>query len=177
MPTLPFIYILSAQAIKKLFYIAPPAIPDNLAQRFINMMHKTLNLGTKSIILAGLLIWLITSAVFAGPYYLSRFNELFGGTFNGYKYATDSNFDWGQDLKRLKEFINAENIDKIAVDYFGGGNVKYYLGDKVEDWNSAMGSPLDSEIKWLAISNYTLQNATAKKLIISTETRKMNICG
>ncbi|MEK7478441.1 MAG: glycosyltransferase family 39 protein [Patescibacteria group bacterium] len=163
MPTLPFIYILSAQAIKKLFYIAPPAIPDNLAQRFINMMHKTLNLGTKSIILAGLLIWLITSAVFAGPYYLSRFNELFGGTFNGYKYATDSNFDWGQDLKRLKEFINAENIEKIAVDYFGGGNVKYYLGDKVEDWNSAMGNPLDSEIKWLAISNYTLQNATAKK--------------
>ena len=122
MPTFS-IYLYSFRAkLLKTFYIAPPAIPDNLAQRFINMMHKTLNLGTKSIILAGLLIWLITSAVFAGPYYLSRFNELFGGTFNGYKYATDSNFDWGQDLKRLKEFINAENR-KIAVDYFGGGNV------------------------------------------------------
>ena len=163
MPALPFIYILSAQAIKKLFYVAPPAIPDTLAQRFINMAHKALNLGTKSIILAGLLIWLITGAIFAGPYYLSRFNEFFGGTFDGYKYATDSNFDWGQDLKRLKEFVNAEGVDKIAVDYFGGGNVKYYLGNKAEDWNSAMGNPIENDIKWLAVSIQTLQNATAKK--------------
>ncbi|MDO8443342.1 MAG: glycosyltransferase family 39 protein [bacterium] len=172
MPMLPFIYILSAQAVKKLFYIAPPAIPDTLAQKFINMIRKILNLGTKSVILAGLLIWLITGAIFANPYYLSRFNEFFGGTFDGYKYATDSNFDWGQDLKRLKEFLDnppdtltgqAETIDKVAVDYFGGGNVKYYLGDKAEDWNSAMGSPLESGIKWLAISIHTLQNAIGKK--------------
>lgn len=163
MPTLPFIYILSAQTIKKLFYVAPRSIPDGLAQKLINTIHKILNLGTKFIILIGLLIWLLISTMSTNPFYLSRFNELFGGTFNGYKYATDSNFDWGQDLKRLKEFLDTENIDKIAVDYFGGGNVKYYLGDKAEDWNSAMGSPLESEIKWLAISNYTLQNAVAKK--------------
>ena len=163
MPTLPFIYILSAQAIKKLFYVAPRAIPGSLTERFMNAMHKILNLGIKYIILFGLLIWLITGTVFAGPYYLSRFNEFFGGTFNGYKYATDSNFDWGQDLKRLKEFTDAEKIDKIAVDYFGGGNVEYYLGDKAENWNSAMGSPLENGIKWLAVSNFTLQNATAKK--------------
>lgn len=167
MPALPFIYILSAQAIKKLFYIAPQAIPDGLTQKFLNTINKILNLGIKYIILLGLLIWLIAGAISASPYYLSRFNEFFGGTFNGYEYATDSNFDWGQDLKRLKEFVNNppnnEKIEKIAVDYFGGGNVKYYLGDQAEDWNSAMGNPLDSGIKWLAISNYTLQNATAKK--------------
>lgn len=163
MPALPFIYILSAQAVKKLFYVAPQAISDSLAQRFMNAMHKILNLGTKYIILFGLLIWLITATVFASPYYLSRFNEFFGGTFNGYKYATDSNFDWGQDLKRLKEFADAENIDKIAVDYFGGGNAKYYLGDIVEDWNSAMGDPIENNIKWLAVSNHTLQNAISKK--------------
>jgi hypothetical protein len=163
MPTLPFIYILSAQAIKKLFYTAPQNISDSLAQKFLNTMHKILNLGIKYMILSALLIWLITSTVFAGPYYLSRFNELFGGTFNGYKYATDSNFDWGQDLKRLKEFTDAEKIDKIAVDYFGGGNAKYYLDDKAENWNSAMGSPLENGITWLAVSNFTIQNATAKK--------------
>ena len=163
MPTLPFIYILSTQAIKKLFYIAPRDISDSLAQKFLNTINKILNLGMKYMILSGLLIWLITSTAFASPYYLSRFNELFGGTFNGYKYATDSNFDWGQDLKRLREFIDAENIEKIAIDYFGGGNAKYYLRDKAEDWNSAMDNPLDNGIKWLVISNYTLKNATAKK--------------
>ncbi|MHB9019494.1 MAG: ArnT family glycosyltransferase [Minisyncoccota bacterium] len=163
MPTLPFIYILSAQSIKKIFYIVPQNINDNLTQKLLNKIHKIINLGIKSIILGGVLIWLIIGTLSTDPYYLSRFNEFFGGNFGGYKYASDSNLDWGQDLKRLKEFVDSEKINKIAVDYFGGGNVKYYLGDKAENWNSAMGSPIENEIKWLAISNYTLQNAVSKK--------------
>lgn len=166
-PTLPFIYILSIQSIKKLFYIVPQAIPERLSERMVNIINKILNLGIKYIILSGLLIWLIIGTVSTKPYYLSRFNEFFGGTFNGYKYATDSNFDWGQDLKRLKVFLNDppnnEKIDKIAIDYFGGGNSTYYLGDKAENWDSSMGNPIDSNIKWLAVSNYTLQNAIGKK--------------
>ena len=40
---------------------------------------------------------------------------------DGYEYATDSNFDWGQDLKRLKIWLERIlNRKKIAVDYFGG---------------------------------------------------------
>lgn len=163
MPTLPFIYILSIGAIKKIFYIVPQNTSDNLSQKLTTTIHRILNLTIKYIILIGLLIWLMIGTINTNPYYLSRFNEFFGGNFDGYKYASDSNLDWGQDLKRLKEFVDAEKIDKIAVDYFGGGNVKYYLGDKAEDWNSAMGNPVENEIHWLAISNYTLQNAVAKK--------------
>jgi len=50
-------------------------------------------------------------------------------------------------------------VDKIAVDYFGGGNPRYYLGAKEVDWSSSKGNPADQEIHWLAISVNTLEGA------------------
>ncbi len=101
----------------------------------------------------------------AYPYYLSYFNDLVG-TNNGWKYVTDSNYDWGQDLKRLVNFVNnppqCEKIDKIAIDYFGGGSPTYYLGDKAVAWSSSKGNPLESNIKWLAVSVNSLQSAKGK---------------
>ena len=73
---------------------------------------------------------------------------------------TDSNYDWGQDLLRLKEFVAAHpEIDKIGVDYFGGGEPSYYLGTKEVNWWSARGNPTNEGIHWLAISVNTLQGA------------------
>ncbi len=114
--------------------------------------------------------WFILGTFIAFPYYISYFNELGGGTWNGYKYVTDSNYDWGQDLKRLSLFVNplagksitGKKIDKIAVDYFGGGNIKYYLGDKGEIWQSSKGNPKLQEINWIAISINSLQSALGK---------------
>ena len=45
------------------------------------------------------------------------------------------------------------------MDYFGGGEPKYYLGDKAEYWWSAKGNPRDFGIEWLAVSVNTLQGA------------------
>ena len=42
-----------------------------------------------------------------------------GGAQNGYKYLVDSNYDWGQDAKRLKKFLDARGIQHIYLDYFG----------------------------------------------------------
>ncbi len=164
MPTLPFIYILATQSIKKIFFVENQKITgDGLAQKLISTIIQIINLGIKYIILMGLLIWLIIGTISTSPYFLSRFNELFGETFNGYQYVVDSNFDWGQDLKRLKELVDnppaGEKIDKIAVDYFGGGNTKYYLGNKAQNWNSAMGNPTENGINWLAVSVNILQSA------------------
>ncbi len=58
--------------------------------------------------------------------------------------------------------MDEKNIDKIGVDYFGGGNLKYYLGDKVEPWWSARGNPKNSGIQWLAVSINSLQGALAE---------------
>ena len=105
--------------------------------------------------------WLMVEAAISYPFYLSYFNE-FAGTNNGWRYVTDSNYDWGQDLKRLKEFSDKESVDKIAIDYFGGGSPTYYLGDRTESWQSAKGNPLESNIEWLAVSINTIQGAKGR---------------
>jgi tetratricopeptide (TPR) repeat protein len=38
----------------------------------------------------------------------------------------DSNLDWGQDLKRLKKFIDEKKIGSIYLSYFGTANPCYY---------------------------------------------------
>lgn len=50
-----------------------------------------------------------------------------------------------------------EKIEKIAVDYFGGGDPVYYLGEKAEPWWSARGNPQNEGIEWLAVSVNVLQ--------------------
>ena len=108
------------------------------------------------------MLWFLVSVGRAYPHYLSYFNEAIG-TDNGWRYVTDSNYDWGQDLKRLKEFVDnppaGEKVDKIAVDYFGGGSPTYYLGGKAVLWQSVKGNPKESGVQWLAVSVGFLQNA------------------
>ncbi|MEK7553295.1 MAG: glycosyltransferase family 39 protein [Patescibacteria group bacterium] len=144
LPTMPFIYILTVSAAKKIVNSS--------------IIRKCL--------LAALFLWFALETLFATPYYLSYFNQFGNGIQNGYKNAVDSNYDWGQDLKRFKKFVDnppvGEKIEKIAIDYFGGGNPKYYLGDKVEYWQSSRDNPIYENIKWLAVSINTLQNATGK---------------
>ncbi|MBI5220421.1 MAG: glycosyltransferase family 39 protein [Candidatus Liptonbacteria bacterium] len=109
------------------------------------------------------LIWFGLSVALAHPFYLSYFNSLAGGTWRGYRYAVDSSYDWGQDLLRLKSWL-AEHpeVDPIAVDYFGGGDPVYYLGDRAVLWRSARGDPRRAGIHWLAVSANTLAPARAE---------------
>jgi hypothetical protein len=142
LPTFPFIYILSAGIWKRWI---------------LNIKFLSAAL-LKYILLIALPAWLTIETLFAAPYFLSYFNEFGGGVWGGYHYVTDSNYDWGQDLLRLQSFVNAHpEIDKIAVDYFGGGDPSYYLGSREVDWSSAKGNPADQSIHWLAISVNQLQ--------------------
>ena len=68
-------------------------------------------------------------------------------------------------MKRLAAFVKEKNIEKIAVEYFGGGDVKYYLGDKAEIWQSSRGNPKDIGIEWLAVSVNNLEGALAKTAV------------
>jgi 4-amino-4-deoxy-L-arabinose transferase-like glycosyltransferase len=160
-PIIPFIFILSAGVWKKWvmqFNFANVATTFDMAA---SMAKSVVAAFMKYGILVILLVWLFCETLFAAPYFLSYFNELGGGVWNGYHYATDSNYDWGQDLLRLQAWVNAHpEVDKIAVDYFGGGNPQYYLGTKEVDWSSSKGNPADQGVHWLAISINTLEIAT-----------------
>lgn len=198
LPTFPFIFILAAGVWKKWItqfnlpqgfmnlqatnpnmpnmptIIDPMAAMASAAEAFSALKKTLAQSAAKYLLLVTLVCWLALETLFAAPYFLSYYNEFAGGTWNGYHYATDSNYDWGQDLLRLQSFV-AEHpeINKIAVDYFGGGDAKYYLGAKEVDWSSSKGNPADATgtaigsnstsgqgIHWLAISVNTLELAT-----------------
>ena len=113
--------------------------------------HSLFKIGIVSV----LCLWIVVSYILVYPKYLAYFNEAAGGTNNGYKILTDSNLDWGQDLKRLNDWVNKEGITKIKVDYFGGSVPEYYLGNKYQKWSSHLGPTKG----WIAVSATYLQNS------------------
>jgi len=137
-PILPFIYILSAKIIFD----------------FIKKMTPN-NRSVWNWIIIFLTIFLVSETIISYPYYMSYFNQIGGGPKKGYHYVTDSNADWGQDLKRLRVWVEDYNahkdgdwcklekynytkdcqaIQKIHLNYFGGADIKYYFGDIAIDW-------------------------------------------
>ncbi len=88
-----------------------------------------------------LLIWYLLEFISVYPYYLTYFNEFArlrpswasarqgGWTPGGHNYVVDSNLDWGQDLWRLGDFVKANRISKIYVDYFGWADQQFYIGN------------------------------------------------
>lgn len=83
-----------------------------------------------------LLVWYVVENIRVWPYYLTYFNQVAGGPTGGYRYVVDSNLDWGQDLKRLSQWAEKNNADKIYLDYFGWSDPVYYLGSKFQ-WLTA----------------------------------------
>jgi len=70
-----------------------------------------------------LLIFQIISSARAFPNYLPYSNELWGGPATTYKYLTDSNVDWAQQLKSTKKYLDEHGIKDCWFDYFGHGLV------------------------------------------------------
>jgi hypothetical protein len=120
------------------------------------------------------MLWIVAESLINYPYYMSYFNQSVGGPKNGYNYVTDSNADWGQDMKRLRDWLDLQNIragtkecyisfrssnsdtickkpiDKIRVDYFGGSDIFRYIGkDRAILW---WDSKRPIEPGWYAIS-------------------------
>jgi hypothetical protein len=60
------------------------------------------------------------------PDFLGFFNSVAGGPKAGPKYLLDSNVDWGQDLKKLKIYIDRARPGKVCLEYFGSAVPKYY---------------------------------------------------
>jgi len=118
----------------------------------------------KYTVLGFVLVWQIISIWAIYPNFIAYFNEVAGGPEKGYLYATDSNLDWGQDLKRLKKWTDDNGIDKIYVDYFGGGNIQYYFKEKYLPW---WGSKEEKELpkgSYLAVSLNQLQGGRAQAI-------------
>tara|TARA_Y100000310_G_scaffold341849_1_gene442449 strand:- start:5321 stop:7069 length:1749 start_codon:yes stop_codon:yes gene_type:complete len=139
LPILPFVYVLTAWGILYLSSLLP---------------YKKAFVGVVGI----LLLWYAGSALSAFPHYISYYNELAGGTDNGYKIAVDSNYDWGQDFHRLVTYVEEHSIKKIHLDYFGGENPAYWLGQRYTKLNPN-NPPTEG---WIAVSANQLMGGIAE---------------
>lgn len=68
---------------------------------------------------AALLLFHVVSSARAFPTsYMAYSNELWGGPPATYKYLTDSNTDWGQQLKGTKEYLDRRGVKNCWFAYF-----------------------------------------------------------
>lgn len=125
MPTIPFVLLLIG------YFIAPILKSHRLAPKLVIVL---------------LVLFMAGSTLANYPHFISYFNE-FTPKEKRYERLVDSSLDWGQDLLRLKKYIDDNNIENIKVDYFGGSVPAYYIPESVE-WHSAYG-PTSG---WLAVS-------------------------
>jgi 4-amino-4-deoxy-L-arabinose transferase-like glycosyltransferase len=119
--------------------------------------------------IGGTLLLIAGSVLRVAPHQLAYFNELVGGPENGYRYLSDSNLDWGQDLKGVKAYMDKENLEVIYLSYFGSASPSYYgiryqhaPGSWLWEWpprREKISRPERREI--LAISVYNLQDVAS----------------
>lgn len=141
LPTFPLLFVLVGRQIAEWLKGKTIPNPQTWFETVISIFRTYLAPLPRFALIGMLLLWFAFDSLNVFPHYLSYYNEFGGGTLEGYKIATDSNYDWGQDLIRLKKWT-AKNLPaggRIAVDYFGGGNPEYYLGKKFEPWWSSRG--------------------------------------
>ena len=63
--------------------------------------------------------WVLWASVSVWPHGLCYTNEMWGGTSNGYRCLSDSNYDWGQGLKELAQWQKDHQVHKLDVLYYG----------------------------------------------------------
>ncbi|MFT5086339.1 MAG: 4-amino-4-deoxy-L-arabinose transferase-like glycosyltransferase [Planctomycetota bacterium] len=86
----------------------------------------SLRRNIRAVIAGGLCLWYAIGAAYTHPHHLAYFNELVGGSSQGYRYLADSNLDWGQDLKGLKHYMDKHGIEKVKLSYFGTVDPRLY---------------------------------------------------
>jgi 4-amino-4-deoxy-L-arabinose transferase-like glycosyltransferase len=72
-----------------------------------------------------LLVLQAVSSARVYPAYMAYANELWGGPSQTYKYLSDSNADWGQQLKSVKKYLAQRGIKECWFIYFAQGVVDF----------------------------------------------------
>ncbi len=98
-------------------------------------------------LVALLLAYLVFSFAWSFPHFISYMNEIAGEPAERSRYLVDADLDWGQDLKRLANYLREVGAMRPAIHYFGGGEVSHYIPDAVY-WDYDYGMPHG----WFAVS-------------------------
>ena len=131
LPIIPFCIVIATKPIERMWsavacYRNITMQNQGSVKQSESKLSHSKRIWTVAFILIILIVYYISGTVRIHPYYLSYFNEFIGGAKNGYEYVVDSNIDWGQDLKRLADYLKKNKIEEITACYFGTANANYY---------------------------------------------------
>lgn len=107
-----------------------------------------------------LLGWLGVETLLTHPHHMAYFNEIIGGSRQGYKWLDGSNQDWGQDLPTLAKFLKKEGHPRLLLSYQGSGKPEAW-GIRYQDvFSPALTStvheniifPVDKSPEFIAVS-------------------------
>jgi hypothetical protein len=126
-PGLLYFLLASMSGLQLGFRLVLPCLPFALliAARAVDRWPKWIS--------GGLLALLLASTAWQYPHVLSYFNLASGGPEQSIRYLSDSNVDWGQNLRELRRFVQQQNIPRIRLSYFGSDNVyAYFRNDQIQ---------------------------------------------
>ncbi|HTC75530.1 MAG TPA: glycosyltransferase family 39 protein, partial [Edaphobacter sp.] len=94
-----------------------------------------------------LLLWQLVTTVIARPGLLAYANEAWGGPSKTHLYLSDSNVDWGQQLKAVRQYLETHPSQPCYFAYFAQGPVdfkNYGVNCRVLPTGSALWTGLDT---------------------------------
>lgn len=110
-------------------------------------------------VLCLLLTWSLAQSALQYPDYIAYFNSIAGGSDKGIRYLSDSNLDWGQDLRALAAYLEKHSIPNIRLAYFGNDNPYAHIPEArfvqiAPPWHESLvsGPRLQPESGYYAIS-------------------------
>ncbi len=107
LPIYPFLFILAAAGFMALIH------------NIRGLVHKNWVSLATIVVISVIILGRGYSLVTTYPHFLSYYNVIVG-TDNGWKIADDANYDWGQDVKRLADYVGDNNIQAIGFDNYTG---------------------------------------------------------
>lgn len=72
---------------------------------WVGVVYSRLSKQSDKYVFLTLLVWAVAESVLTHPNHLAYFNELIGGSKQGYKWMDASNQDWGQDISTLGRYV------------------------------------------------------------------------
>jgi hypothetical protein len=139
-------------AMRRIFSMRCLALHIPLGVFFITAMSAGINIGIRHVlpaipliyllivlqliraklapILTGLIALAAVETAMVHPDYLAYFNVLAGGPSGGERYLLDSNLDWGQDLARLKQWLEENGRGReVTLRLFGNPRLREWPHD------------------------------------------------
>jgi hypothetical protein len=111
LPIYPFLYLIGASALS-----VAMAWDRRLGWRWIWVA-------------AAVMVFQVVTSVRCFPAYIAYANEAWGGPKNVHRYLSDSNSDWGQQLKTVAEYLRERHVTDCWMAYTASGVVdEHYYG-------------------------------------------------